>query len=78
MPVPGHGEVLVALHAAGVNPVETYKRSGSYANLPPLPWTPGADGGGTVVALGPGAEGTGLAMGQVREIIGRYWFPSLS
>ena len=34
---PRDGEVLVRLHAAGVNPVETYVRSGQYAPLPPLP-----------------------------------------
>ena len=30
-PVPGPGEVVVRLHAAGVNPVEAYIRSGQYA-----------------------------------------------
>jgi NADPH2:quinone reductase len=53
-PQPGAGEVLVRLHAAGVNPVETYIRSGKYAKLPPLPYTPGNDGAGVVEALGAG------------------------
>lgn len=56
-PQPRAGEVLVHLHAAGVNPVETYVRSGSYAHLPRLPYTPGGDGAGEVVALGSGVTG---------------------
>ncbi|HEV7403640.1 MAG TPA: NADPH:quinone reductase [Chthoniobacteraceae bacterium] len=61
-PQPGTGEVLVRIHAAGVNPVETYIRSGKYAKLPPLPYTPGNDGAGVVEALGAGV--TGLAVGD--------------
>jgi len=34
---PGPGQVLVRMHAAGVNPVETYIRAGTYARLPALP-----------------------------------------
>ncbi len=34
-------------------PFQTYIRSGSYAALPPLPWTPGTDGAGRVAAVGP-------------------------
>jgi NADPH2:quinone reductase len=44
---PGPGQLLVKLHAIGVNPVETYQRSGSNPALP-LPWTPGMDAAGTV------------------------------
>jgi NADPH2:quinone reductase len=46
------GQVLVALKAAGVNPVDTYLRSGQYASLPPLPYTPGADAAGVVQEVG--------------------------
>jgi NADPH2:quinone reductase len=60
VPVPGAGEVLVRLHAAGVNPVETYIRSGKYAKLPPLPYTPGNDGAGVIEALGTGVAGLSL------------------
>jgi len=45
-PVPSDGQVRVRIHAAGVNPVDTYIRSGAYATLPPLPYTPGVDGAG--------------------------------
>jgi NADPH2:quinone reductase len=51
-PQPGPGEMLLRLHAAGVNPVETYIRAGTYARLPELPYTPGNDGAGVVEQLG--------------------------
>jgi NADPH2:quinone reductase len=44
----GPGQVLVRLHAAGVNPVEAYVRAAKYARLPALPYTPGSDGAGVV------------------------------
>jgi NADPH2:quinone reductase len=53
-PRPSAGQVLVRLRAAGVNPVETYIRSGNYARKPALPYTPGSDGAGTVEAVGEG------------------------
>jgi len=49
---PGDGEVLVEVKAAGVNPVDTYVRGGSYAIKPPLPYTPGIDGAGIVRQVG--------------------------
>jgi NADPH:quinone reductase len=53
-PKAGPGQVLVEIKAAGVNPVDTYIRSGNYAMLPQLPYVPGADGAGVVKALGDG------------------------
>lgn len=53
-PQPGAGQVMVRLHAVGVNPVETYIRSGTYAMKPTLPYTPGSDAAGTVEAVGDG------------------------
>ena len=61
-PAPGPGQVRVRIQAAGVNPVDTYVRSGTYAFKPPLPYTPGLDGGGIIDALG--KEATGLSTGQ--------------
>lgn len=56
---PGAGQLLVRIRAAGVNPVETYIRSGKYTTLPALPYTPGTEGAGEIVALGKGlAEGS--------------------
>ena len=51
---PGPGQVRVRVHAAGVNPVDTYIRSGVYAAKPPLPYTPGSDAAGVVDAIGDG------------------------
>jgi NADPH:quinone reductase len=49
---PGPGQVLVNIRAAGVNPVDAYVRTGTYAVKPPLPYTPGFDGAGEVAAVG--------------------------
>ncbi len=50
-PEPGFGQVLVRLHATGVNFAEIERRRGTY--LPPaLPWCPGSEGAGKVVAIG--------------------------
>lgn len=46
-PEPRPGQTLVKLEAIGVNPVDTYIRSGHYTRLPDLPYTPGRDGAGT-------------------------------
>jgi NADPH2:quinone reductase len=51
-PRPGPGQVVVRVHAAGVNPVETYIRAGTYALKPPLPYTPGGDAAGIIAAVG--------------------------
>lgn len=51
-PQPGPGQILVCIHAAGVNPVDTYIRAGTYASKPPLPYTPGADGAGVIESVG--------------------------
>ena len=51
-PEPNENQVLVKMKAAGVNPVDTYIRSGVYAQKPDLPYTPGKDGAGIVEAVG--------------------------
>jgi len=51
-PTPGPGDVLVRIRAAGVNPVDAYIHSGTYARKPPLPYTPGFDGAGEVERVG--------------------------
>jgi NADPH:quinone reductase len=53
-PRPGPGEVLVQLAAVGVNFVDTYFRTGLYPR--PVPYTPGGEGAGTVVAVGEGVD----------------------
>jgi NADPH2:quinone reductase len=51
-PKPGLGQILVRVHAAGVNPYDTYMRNGTYAVKPPLPYIPGSDAAGTVEGVG--------------------------
>ena len=53
-PKPEAGQILVRVKAAGVNPADTYMRSGAYAIKPPLPYTPGMDAAGTIEAVGAG------------------------
>ena len=53
-PKPDRGAVLVRMKAAGVNPADTYMRSGSYARKPNLPYTPGTDGSGVIELIGEG------------------------
>lgn len=59
-PTPGAGEALVRVDAAGVNFIEVYQRTGLYAR--PLPFTPGSEGAGEVVAVGHGV--TEVAIGD--------------
>lgn len=60
-PEPGPNEVLVRVHAAGVNPVDWKVREGQLGPLP-LPRTLGCDLSGVVEALGPGV--TDFFVGQ--------------
>lgn len=54
-PVPGPGELLVEVSAAGVNFIDTYHRSGAYPL--DLPVTLGLEGAGTVRQIGEGVQG---------------------
>jgi NADPH:quinone reductase len=54
-PVPGPGQVLVQVAAAGVNFIDIYRRSGVYPQ--PVPYVPGSEGAGTVLAAGDGVSG---------------------
>ena len=49
-PTAAHGGIVVQVGAAGVNYIDTYHRSGLYEM--PLPFTPGLEGAGTVIAVG--------------------------
>lgn len=56
-PTAGPGEVRVAVRAIGVNPFDTYMRTGNYARKPPLPYSPGADAAGVIDQVGDGVDG---------------------
>ncbi|MEU6733064.1 NADP-dependent oxidoreductase [Streptomyces physcomitrii] len=68
-PEPGPGQVLVAVRAAGVNPLDWKLRGGAMAAVMPLalPHVPGLELAGTVDALGEGVEG--LTVGE--EVFGK-------
>lgn len=54
-PTPGPGQLLFRVEAAGVNFIDTYRRSGIYKVL--YPFTPGSEAAGTVEAVGDGISG---------------------
>ena len=79
-PEPDSGEVLVEIEAAGVNPVDTYFRDGSYEPVG-LPFTPGVDFAGTVVGSGDAVDGfeagdrvygTGIGNGSFQGAYAEY------
>ena len=55
VPRPGPGQVLVDVKAIGVNPVDTYIRSGKYGARQ-FPFTPGSDAAGVVEGIGEGVK----------------------
>ncbi len=59
-PEPAAGQVRIRIAAAGVNPVDTYIRTGTYHVRPELPYTPGMDGAGHIEAVGPEVQGLKL------------------
>lgn len=71
-PQPGAGQVLVRTAATGLNFIETYQRSGIYPV--DLPFRPGGEGSGEVVAVGAGVDGlaVGDAVAWTRSATGSY------
>jgi NADPH2:quinone reductase len=72
-PEPGPGQIVIEVAAAGVNYVETYQRQGVYPV--PLPFTPGAEAAGTVVAVREGAPfsvGDRVATAEARATYAQY------
>jgi NADPH:quinone reductase-like Zn-dependent oxidoreductase len=45
-------KILIKVFAAGVNPVDTYIRSGTHSRKPILPYTPGLDCAGVIIKTG--------------------------
>lgn len=71
IPEPGSGEVLVRLHAVGVNFSDTERRRGVY-DPPRLPWIPGNEAAGVVEGLGVGVDAGWLG----RRVA--FWAPRTS
>lgn len=63
-PVPGPGQVLLQVAACGISYYDLLMMRGGYQVRPPLPFIPGSEFAGTVLALGPGTDGCGLAPGD--------------
>jgi len=61
-PAAGEGQALVRVHAAGVNYIDTYHRSGLYPKE--LPFVPGLEGSGVIESIGPSAGAETLRPGE--------------
>src|SRR5579883_1124419 len=73
--IAGAGQVLIKVHAAGVNPLDTYLRAGAKIGdyNPQPPYTPGNDAAGIVAAIGEGV--TRINIGDrvyVQPLTGSY------
>jgi NADPH2:quinone reductase len=68
-PEPAAGQVLVNVHMAGVVYGDVIVRSGRHPL--PLPWTPGIEVAGRVVAAGPGTDGSLLGKTVVATTVGQ-------
>lgn len=75
-PAPGPGQVTVRVRACGLNFAEIMARQGLYDRTPPLPFTPGMEGAGVVVAVGEGVTDrkvSGPAQGRAVQVAGQEW-----
>jgi NADPH:quinone reductase len=71
-PVAGPGQILIRVHAAAVNPTDTYVRNGARAEMQskdPWPYVPGMDAAGVVAAIGPDTETPLLVGDSVMAIV---------
>ena len=59
-PVPGPGQVLVDVHAAALSFMDTLMVAGRYQMKPALPFVPGSDAAGVVLAVGDGVHSVGV------------------
>lgn len=70
-PAPAPGEVVIEVSASGVNFIDVYHREGRYPL--PVPFVPGSEGAGRVVAVG--SDVTGIAVGDTvawANVLGSY------
>ena len=72
-PVPGAGQVRIAVQAAGLNFADTLMVAGKYQEKPPFPFSPGLEVAGEVDAVGPGV--TDVKVGaRVMALVGHGGF----
>ena len=77
-PVPGEGEVVVEVVAAGVNPADLLQRQGFYPPPPGAPAYPGLECSGRIARVGPGVSGWHEATVSVRcwpAAVTPNWWP---
>jgi NADPH2:quinone reductase len=70
VPTPGPGEALVRVRAAGIGFPDLLMTRGEYQTKPSLPFTPGGDMAGDVIALGDGTVGVGVGDAVVATWLG--------
>ncbi|WP_323010000.1 NADPH:quinone oxidoreductase family protein [Paracoccus sp. (in: a-proteobacteria)] len=79
LPAPGPGEVLVGMRAAALNFADLLMMQGRYQETPPLPFIPGLEGAGEVLASGEGvtlAPGTRIAVQSQGTLTQANLFPA--
>jgi alcohol dehydrogenase, propanol-preferring len=78
VPEPGPGQALVEIIASGVCHTDLHAAEGDWPVKPTLPFTPGHEGAGIVVALGPGAtplkEGDRVGVAWLHSACGHCTF----
>jgi NADPH2:quinone reductase len=76
-PVAGPGQALVRIRACGINFADSIMTAGKYQNQPELPFTPGSEIAGDILALGPGVEGFSVG-DRVMGLPGRGGYAELA
>jgi NADPH2:quinone reductase len=71
-PVAGPGQVLIEVHAAGVNFPDVLMTQGLYQTKPPLPFVPGVEAAGVVVAAGDGVTAPRTGQRVVAGVLGAF------
>lgn len=68
-PIPGPGQVLIDVHACGVNFPDVLIVQGKYQFTPPLPFSPGTEVAGTIAAVGPDVSGLDIGDPVVAVVV---------
>ncbi|MBV8978861.1 MAG: NADPH:quinone oxidoreductase family protein [Alphaproteobacteria bacterium] len=72
LPPPGPGQVRIRLHAAAVNFPDVLMVQGLYQHKPQLPFTPGMEGAGEIVAVGEEVEALAPGMRVMVSALGCF------